>query len=152
MTNEKRRDYQDIIAGTLLFVIGAGAAYHSYYSFPIGSVSRMGPGMFPTWLGVTTAILGVIIGLPAFFRRGTLPIPELRPMFFVLLSAVVFALVVEWAGLIPAIFALVACAVLADKKITLIGYFTLSAFLSLIAWLIFLVGLSIPIQPFVVPF
>jgi hypothetical protein len=149
---DKRRDYQDILAGLLLIIIGGGAAYHAWNSFPVGTVSRMGPGMFPTWLGVTLLVLGVLIAVPAFFRRGTLPMPEMRPMFFVLLSALIFALVVEWAGLIPAIFALVACAVLADKKITLIGYFALAGFLSLIAWAIFLWGLGIPIQPFVWPF
>jgi drug/metabolite transporter (DMT)-like permease len=152
MTNDKRRDYQDILAGLLLILIGAGAAIHAYRSFPIGTVSRMGPGMFPTWLGVTLVILGVLIALPAFFRRGTLPIPEKRPMFFVLLSGIVFALIVEWAGLVPALFALTATSVLADNKVGIVGYFILAVFLSLLAYGIFLYGLGIPIQPFIWPF
>jgi hypothetical protein len=149
---DKRRDYQDIIAGFLLIAIGAGAAFHAYNAFPIGTVSRMGPGMFPTWLGVTMVVLGVLIAVPAFFRRGTLPVPELRPMFFVLLSAIVFALTVEWIGLVPAIFLLTACAVLADKKVGIVLYLVLAVFLSVMAYGISLWGLGIPIQPFVWPF
>jgi hypothetical protein len=152
MTSTTRRDYQDVIAGLLLIVLGAAAAYHSYHSFPIGTVSRMGPGMFPMWLGITLVVLGALITLPAFFRAGSIPIPEKRPTFFVLASVLAFALTVEVIGLVPSIFLLTGFAVLADKKLGILGTIVLASCLSLMAWLIFLVGLGIPIQPFVWPF
>jgi hypothetical protein len=152
MTMHTRRDYQDVLAGILLIVIGTGAAWHSYNSFPIGTVSRMGPGMFPMWLGMALTILGTLIALPAFFRAGTLPMPEKRPTFFVLAGVIVFALTVETLGLVPAIFLLTGLAVLADNKLGILGTIVLASCLSLMAWAIFLVGLSIPIQPFVWPF
>jgi hypothetical protein len=70
----------------------------------------------------------------------------------VLLSAIVFALIVEVLGLVPAIFALTGCAVLADNKVRLLGTLALGACLSLMAWLIFVAGLGIPVQAFVWPF
>jgi len=64
----------------------------------------------------------------------------------------VFALTVERIGVIPAIFLLTGLSVLADNKLGIIGTLLLAAALSAAAVLIFLVGLGIPIHPFVWPF
>lgn len=108
--------------------------------------------MFPATLGYLPAAIGALIAIPAWFRSSSLPKPEHRPLFFVLLGIIAFALTVERIGVVPAIFLLTGFAVLADNKLGIIGTLVLAAALSIAATLIFLVGLSIPIHPFVWPF
>lgn len=152
MAAGRRLDYQDLTAGGILIVLGLAVAFYAAEHYPIGTVSRMGPGMFPTALGYLLAGIGVIIILPALVRRAALPMPEWRPMGFVLAAVLGFALTVELFGVVPAIFVLVGVSVLADNKITLLGALALATVLSILAVLIFLKGLGIPIYPFLWPF
>jgi len=146
------RDYRDLIAGAILIVGGLVFAQYSAAHYSLGEVSRMGPGMFPTALGYLLAGLGVLIGLPAWFRRGTLPLPEVRPTLLVIASVLSFALTVEFVGMVPAIFIMTGLAVLADNKMGLVGTIFLASLLALSTWLIFRVGLGIQMRPFVWPF
>jgi hypothetical protein len=146
------KDGRDLIAGVVLIVIGIFCALYASQHYPLGSVSRMVPGMFPTVLGYVLAGFGVLIALPAWFRSGSLPKPEYKHLFFVLIGTLVFALTVERIGVVPAIFLLTGLAVLADNKLGIIGTLILAGALSAAAVLIFLFGLGIPIHPFVWPF
>ena len=144
-----RRDYRDMIGGSVLIVIGLWAAVQAWFDYPLGSVSHMGPGMFPAGVGVLLALTGVLVFVPALFRAGpALAKPDYRAFFFVLLSLVLFALTVDTFGLIPATAVLTVAAVLADNKVGIIGTIVLTAVLSTIAILVFSVGLGIPLEPF----
>lgn len=147
-----QRDGRDLIAGTLLISIGLFSALYASQHYPVGTVTRMGPGMFPATLGYLLAVIGALIAIPAWFRSGSLPKPERRPLFFVLLGTIAFALTVERIGVVPAIFLLTGLSVMADNKLGILGTLLLATALSIAAVLIFLVGLSIPIHPFVWPF
>jgi len=146
------KDYQDLIAGGLLIVLGLAAAFYATAHYPLGTVSRMGPGMFPMAIGYLMAILGVFIALPAFTRGGTLPLPEFRPLFFVMASVLVFAITIETLGMVPAIFLVIGLGVLADNKLGVIGTLLLGTGVSIGAYLIFKMGLGIPLYPFIWPF
>lgn len=150
--SDMRRDYRDLIGGAILVVLGIAFAVYAHNHYPAGTVVRMGPGMFPVATGYLLAALGVLVALPAWIRRGTLPLPEMRPLLLVLAAVISFALTVEWIGMVPAIFILTGLAVLADNKLGILGTIVLAAGLSAGAWLIFVVGLGIPIHPFVWPF
>jgi putative tricarboxylic transport membrane protein len=144
-----RRDYRDIIGGCLLIVIGLWATLQAWLDYPLGTVSHMGPGMFPAGVGVLLAGIGLLVFVPALFRVGlALPKPDYRAFFFVLLSLVVFGLTVDTLGLIPATALLTIAAVLADNKLGVIGTVVLAVVLAAIAILIFRVGLGIPLKPF----
>jgi putative tricarboxylic transport membrane protein len=144
-----RRDYRDMIGGSLLIVIGLWATVQAWFDYPLGSVSHMGPGMFPAGVGVLLAFTGVLVFLPALFRVGpALAKPDYRAFFFVLLSLVLFALTVDTFGLIPATAVLTVAAVLADNKLGVIATVVLVVVLAAIALLIFRVGLGIALEPF----
>jgi hypothetical protein len=149
---EAGRDYRDLIGGAILIVVGIAGALYASSHYPMGTVQRMGPGMFPVAIGYLLAGLGVLIALPAWIRRGTLPMPEFRPFLLVLASVLIFAITIERLGMVPAIFLLTGLAVLADDKLGIIGTIVLAAALSLGAWLIFVFGLGIPIYAFIWPF
>jgi hypothetical protein len=152
MSSAGQRDYRDLLGGIMLIVLGVACAFYASHHYPLGSLTRMGPGMFPTALGWLLAGLGVLIALPAWFRAGSMPRPEGKPLFFVLAGVIIFAVTVELIGVVPAIFLLTGASVLADNKLGLTGTLILASLLSGGAVLIFLVGLGIPIHPFVWPF
>jgi hypothetical protein len=144
-----RRDYRDIIGGCLLMVIGLWATLQAWLDYPLGTVSHMGPGMFPAGVGVLLAGMGLLVFVPALFRiRQASPKPDLRAFFFVLTSLVIFSLTVDTLGLIPATALLTVVAVFADNKLDLIGTVVLAVVLAAIAVLIFRVGLGVPLEPF----
>lgn len=147
-----QRDYRDLIGGGLLTALGLFAAIYASWHYDMGALRHLGPGMFPTALGFILTGLGLAILLPAWFRRGAVPAPEIRPLIAVLLSILAFALIVDRFGMVPALFALVFAAVHADKRLGPIGTLVLAIALSAIAVLVFRLILGISLDPFRWPF
>lgn len=145
------RDYRDIIGGGSLLALGLFAGLYATTEYSVGSVQHMGPGMFPAALGFLLAALGAAIALPALFRPGLLPRPEIRPLVATAASIVLFAATIRTAGLVPAVILLTVTAALGDNKLGWIAIALLSAILSIFAVLIFIVGLDMPLQLFIWP-
>lgn len=134
------RSYPDIIAGVIIAVFGTIVAVYAATHYNIGTVRRMGPGMFPTALGVIIGVLGVLLTLTAALRM--IPaerIPEInwRAAVLVLTSVVLFSVLINTAGLFPAVIAVIATSAYADKGATVKTTVILSAILSVLAFLIF---------------
>lgn len=143
-THPLKRDYRDIVGGALLVVVGLWFSSHAIGNYDLGTVRRMGPGMFPAGLGIPLAILGVMQMIPAFFRRGeAMPIRIWSPLF-VLGGVVAFAVMVRPFGLIPAIMAVTIISSLAELKFRPVSLTILCTSLCLIAWLTFRVALNMP--------
>lgn len=139
-------DSRDILGGLLLIGIGGYVAAHAALSYDLGTVLRMGPGMFPTTLGVLLAGLGVLILVPALFRAGpALPRVKLRATVAIVLGLAAFALTIRWLGIVPAIFAQTIIVSFADNRLGLAGALALAAGLSIAAVLIFPLALGLPI-------
>lgn len=146
------RDYRDLIGGGLLILVGLWAGLHAVMTFDVGTVSRMGPGMFPASLGFMLAGLGLIIAIPAFFRSGPDVVIDWRPLAFIVIGVLAFAITVTRFGMVPAIVVLTIASVFADTKIRIVGALVLSLFLSALAYGIFRLGLGIVLEPFRWPF
>lgn len=145
------RDYRDIVGGAGLFALGAFAAIHTASYLRIGTLTRMGPGMFPFALGVILLVLGLAILIPALLRRGAMPQVDVRPMITVLLSMLVFAVLVRPFGMVPAIVALTVISSRADNKLSPAGIAAVAGSLSVASVLIFRVGLGVPLPIFAWP-
>jgi hypothetical protein len=63
-----RRDWADLIGGTLLVIFGIWFALFSAEAYNFGELRRMGPGFFPAVLGVLVAVFGALLIVPALFR------------------------------------------------------------------------------------
>ncbi|WP_419897039.1 tripartite tricarboxylate transporter TctB family protein [Roseomonas sp. USHLN139] len=141
------RDWADIIGGLLLLLAGAWfmsmAADHS-----MGSLRRMGPGFMPMGIGVLVMVFGLLVGLPALFRAGAMPLPEWRPFATICLAVLGFALVVEKFGLVPATVVLTVIAALAEPQIRPLRLALLCAALSALGVGVFVIGLGIPLAAF----
>jgi hypothetical protein len=143
----RRFDYRDLIGGVLLIAFGLFVAFYAY-RYNLGTVSRMGPGMFPVALGYLLAGLGVLIILPALFRPGSPIRFELRPFIACLAAVLIFAFAITRVGMVPSIFLLTITAALADRKLSVVGILVLAVSLSLIGVLIFNKGFEMTIPLF----
>lgn len=146
------RDYRDVVGGGLLVLAGSAFAYHAIANLALGTLRRIGPGMFPAALGVILALFGLAILIPALFRQGAFPDIEPRTPVFVLGGVSAFALTIVPFGLAPAILAVTIVSSLAEPKFRPVSLAVLCAVLCLMAWLTFRVGLGLPFQMIRWPF
>lgn len=138
---------QNLVAGGLLVLVGGLASYISWSGLSLGTIERMGPGMFPLALGILLIALGLAMALPSL--RGSFVNPlrsmDMRSFFWISASILLFSATVPFFGLIPAIVLVVVSSSQADGVNRLLTLFLLSAALSIMAFLIFTVGLGIRI-------
>lgn len=147
------RDYRDVIGGLLLMLIGAGAAFYAWTSYEVGSLRQMGPGLYPTWLGVILFGLGASVLFPAMIRAGPkLPRPELRALVAITCGGLAFSLSIERFGIVPAVIVLTVLCVMADSKLRVPAMLALAIGLSICSLLIFQIGLDIPVHAFRWPY
>lgn len=140
------RDYTDIIGGVLLIVFGLSFSWYASAHYELGTVNRMGPGMFPTALGFVLAGFGLLQMIPAFFRVGKIPEIRIWTPLFVLVGVSAFAVLIRPFGLIPAVIAVTVISSLAELKVRPLSLAILTGALCLLSWLVFRValGLTIP--------
>lgn len=146
------RDYRDIAGGAVLFVFGLAFFGYAFANYDMGTINRMGPGMFPAALGVILAAFGVMQAIPAFFRQGKMPEIRVWTPIFVLTGVAAFALLVRPFGLLPAVIAVTVISSFAELKVRPISLAVLVGLLCLLSWLIFSVGLRLPMPMFRWPF
>lgn len=146
-----RVDFRDLIGGGLIVLAGAGAMYHSLTAFELGTLARMGPGYFPALVSGLLILCGLTIGIPALLRAGPMPVIEFRPLFWISLSTLAFALILMPFGLIPAIIVQTVLAGISDRKLSWKGSLILAATVAIGATLIFKVGLGLIVPTFAWP-
>lgn len=143
------RDHRDIIGGAVLICGGAFVVAYATIHLEVGTLARMGPGLFPGALGVLLCGFGAIIAVPALFRQGTPISLDVRPFVFVLASILVFGLTIRRFGVAPAVFVMTLVATLADQRLSWRGAIALGVVLAALAVLIFNLGLDIPVAPII---
>src|SRR5690606_21958634 len=96
----------DLAGGFILLVLGVATTAYTLAYYHLGTLSRMGPGMFPLILGVLIAGLGLLILLTAIWRP--VPIPQIRwrETTAIIVAILAFAALIEPAGFVPAVVAL----------------------------------------------
>ena len=133
------KNKKDFWAGIFFIAFGAGAAAVAQEN-ALGTLSRMGPGFFPTALGVILALLGCCLSLRALlfsgYGDGSLEGVNWGVLGFILGSVAVFALMIVISSLASGRFRAREVAVL-------------TVFMCLLCWVIFIfgVGLQVPVLP-----
>jgi len=139
---------KSIVGGGLFFLLGLGIALYSRLTLPTGDIVNIGPGLFPSALGVIMAMLGISIfvrGMKEGRERITVSV---RPAFFLLASILVFGAVLRAAGMVPAIVAMTVVASLAHRGMGPKKVLALAAALVFVAYVIFVAGLDMSIPLF----
>jgi hypothetical protein len=151
---ERKLPRRDICAGLFVILVGAFAAWEaSNYEF--GSLRSIGSGFFPVMLG----LLALPIGIAILWEAATRPADQfsefeesesigIRPVLAIVAGLVAFALLIENAGLVPAIFATVILASFAERTFRPLGVVLLAAFIAAMCVAIFVFGLTMPIRIF----
>lgn len=141
------RDSKNLVSAGVAIVLGLAIAVHSALNYPLGSITQMGPGFLPTVIGILIAFLGLILGVTSLLAPQAEPIEvDWRPLLFVSAALVVFGLTLERLGLAPGIVLLVAVASLAEPGFRPRLIAGLSLFLVAMTALIFVYGLSTPLE------
>lgn len=97
----------DFIGGLLTLALAAGVLVESS-QYGRGTILRMGPGYFPTLLGVLLLALGALLTLRGVRQEGdAIATPAWRPIFFISAALGLFAYSLPTFGLAPAIIGLV---------------------------------------------
>jgi Tripartite tricarboxylate transporter TctB family. len=139
----KTVNHKDVGAGLLFIVLGASFAIGAW-GYRMGTAARMGPGYFPFWLGIILAVIGIIVAFNALRQTSEGEVLErwaLRPLFIILLSAILFGLLLPYAGLIVSVLVLVigsslACSDGSWRSIFLTALVLLALSLVLFVWLL----------------
>lgn len=140
------RNSKDFYAGLIfvffgvLFLLGAR-------NYPMGSAVRMGPGYFPAVLGGLLALIGFAISVGALWSGDETINPwAQRPLILVTLAVLAFAVLVNTAGLVLAILALVVTSCLAGSEFRLREVAGLCLVLAVLTVSVFVFGFGLPFK------
>jgi len=138
------RNNKDVWAGMMMIGIGAAAMLIAR-DYRFGSALRMGPGFFPTFLGGILIAFGICIiavGLRSGEKiQGSV---SLRALVMLPLSLILFGILVEHAGFIPAMVALVFVSAASGREFKVIEVLLLTVVLTLASVALFIWGLGLP--------
>ena len=141
-----KRDYY---AGGLMLLLGVGAAVTGS-GYKVGSLAKMGPGFMPVMLGIVLAFLGILIAGTALGSpktNDTTFLPD-HPQWFgwlcILGGPILFIILGQYGGMIPAVFVCVFVCAIGDKTATYKSSAMLAAGVTLFGVLLFHYLLSIP--------
>jgi len=142
---------RDFYAGTLLIVFGCVAIVEARQN-PFGTLMHMGPGFFPTALGVMLVLLGILIagmGIVAGKPERILPEhPEWWAWACIIAGPILFIIFGEYGGMAPATFACVFVASLGDRTATYKNSFLLALGITIFGALLFSYVLHVPFPIF----
>jgi Tripartite tricarboxylate transporter TctB family len=130
----------------VIYVLFGGIAFWIARDYGFGTASRMGPGYFPTVLSALLVAIGVISLVRSFIVPAE-PLGQfaIKAGFLIILATALFGILINRAGLIVALLALVLISAAASEKFRFdwkatVGLLVLIAFCALV----FVKGLGVP--------
>jgi len=138
---------KDFWSGVMLIAIGGGTLFIAR-NYQFGSSLRMGPGYFPIILGAALVMFGVYFVIQGL-RTGAEKLQgswSLRALIIVPLSLILFGLLIDRAGFIPAMLALIICSAAASTQFKLIEVALFSVFLTAMCVVVFVWALGLPYE------
>jgi len=143
MKLEFRRN-QDFWAGLMFLGIGAVAIFIAR-NYPFGRLLRMGAGYFPTLLGGILILFGAYIMVKGLLKSEKVQGGwSIRAMIVLPVMIILFGLLMERAGFIPALAVLTFGSAAASKEFRWGEVLLLTAFLTALSLPVFIWGLGLP--------
>ena len=137
------RSNKDFPAG-LLFLFLGGFAVAVACNYPMGSTMRMGPGYFPTALGVILCLFGIYLVVRGIRAGGKVEGGwAWRPLAFITLSIVLFGFLLDRAGMVPALVAMFFASAAAGREFRFKEVLLLAVVMGAFAATVFLYGLRL---------
>ncbi len=138
------RDNKDFWAGIMLIGTGAASILIAR-DYPFGSTLHMGPGYFPTILGGILVLFGITIMVLGLVKNEKIQARwSLRALIVLPLSLVLFGLLMQRAGFIPALAALIFGSAAAGGEFKFVEVLLLAVALTALSAAVFVWGLGLP--------
>ena len=140
----KLPDSKDFWSGLMLIAIGAVAVFMAR-DYPFGTALRMGAGFFPVVLGVILVLFGLY-----FAARGLRSAEKIvgnwspRALIVLPLAFVIFGILMEHAGFVPAMLALIVGSAAAGTEFRIREVLALSVLLTVMCVALFIWALGLP--------
>lgn len=135
---------KDFWAGLMFLGIGAGAILGAR-SYPFGNTLRMGPGYFPTMLGLILVLFGIYVMVRGLRSDEKIQSNwSIRALIVLPISMILFGVLMDLAGFIPALTALIFVAVASGREFKFKEVLLLTVFLGVISVAMFIWGLGLP--------
>jgi uncharacterized membrane protein len=135
---------KDVWAGLLLIAIGAAAMFIAR-NYGFGTALRMGPGFFPIVLGSVLVLFGLYM-LGSGLRQ-----PEqiagswsLRALIILPLALVLFGVLMEHGGFVPAMLVLIFASATASTEFRFVEVLLFSIGLTALSVIVFVWALGLP--------
>lgn len=148
-TKAKQNKALRAVSGGVLLVAGLVMLFFAW-GYPTGSLNQMGPGFIPQTIGILMSCLAVAIIIidlwaPELEQGGAM---HWRGLIFIAAAIIIFAVLVDVAGLVPSMFLAVAVSMFADDQARPLSVLIYTVVATFLGWLLFLVGLELPIPAF----
>ena len=142
--NPSSLNNKDVWAGLLLIAIGAVAILIAR-NYTFGTALRMGPGFFPIVLGALLILFGLYV-LASGLRSGEAIKGSWSPRALVILplSLVLFGLLMERGGFVPAMLVLIFASATASTEFKFVEVLLFSLALTAVSVAVFVWGLGLP--------
>jgi hypothetical protein len=135
-----REHGRELLAGGVMTLAGLGIVLEAR-SLDIGTMARMGPGLYPMVLGVALSIVGALIAFagqsPPEHEIEGFGRPDWRGWSCIILGVIGFIVAGEYLGLAPAAFVSVFVAAYGDRQATFRSSLTLAASATVVAAVVF---------------
>ena len=135
---------KDFWSGVMLLAIGLAAVILAR-DYPFGTSLRMGPGYFPIVLSGVMVLFGI-----AMLVQGVMK-PEqiegnwsLRALCILPIATVIYGVLMEHAGFLPALIVLIVVSAYAGREFKLVEVLLLAAGITAGSWALFIWGLGLP--------
>jgi hypothetical protein len=137
-------DNKDVLAGLFLIAVGVVAVVIAH-NYTFGTALRMGPGFFPTVLGGFLILSGLYILTNGLRSGDTIEGSwSLRGLIVLPLALVLFGVLIDRAGFIPAMLVLIFGSGLAGTDFRLIELLVFSVLLTALCAIVFVWALGLP--------
>lgn len=142
----------NVLSGLFFMLVGVGFLVPAL-QYGLGQASRMGPGYFPALLSIVLIGLGLTLAITGMTREQEDEPPitgfGLRAVVIVIGSILLFAFILQKAGLIASIFVLVVTSSLATRTAGKWQIWVFACTLAAFSAIIFvgLLGLPVPLWP-----
>jgi hypothetical protein len=138
------RNNKDFWAGLMFFGTGAGAMFMARH-YPFGTTLRMGPGYFHIGLSGILILFGIYVMIRGLLKNEQIQGNwSIRALIILPLSMVVFGVLMELAGFVPALAALVFISAASGREFKIVEVLLLTAFLGVLSVAMFIWGLGLP--------
>jgi uncharacterized membrane protein len=135
---------KDFWSGVMLIAIGVAAVLIAK-DYPFGTALRMGPGYFPIMLGAILVLFGLYLAVKGVLANDRIAGNwSLRALIIVPLSLVLFGVLMDRAGFIPAIVVLIFGSAAAGTEFKLVEVALLTVVLTVFCTAVFIWGLGLP--------